>query len=495
MSYVGIFAGRRNETEAIDNLLDKFHRTNDLTEQKKCIDEIYLNITKYLVREGQGRNRGARWAAYNDLLTMVNRCDLNYKNPNEIFLAKKKSIPVAIKDFVHFSVKCDSSGIKDLKNYPHSKLIDKLYNSKENYTFNGYLSVFIDIHDIKNITIHDNYKAILTWVSELGRLGKVRFNCHGDGQGNLTMQSLAKVNGERPQNSIRESCNGDNIINWMIGNNYFSHCIEANYKTTQKATFEASRNYSVNNTNVNSYAGTISVAACMAGREKLNLTKNLTAYHSSPRAVAHDDSLLSCMLKNLNKSTLPVIKLTGAHEVVSNTDTHGMQRDFTLNYFKDKRDLATLIKSTGNINSLEIQIPDVTLNLSVSGNELCFKLNQFDYYKNKNGTEIIFQQKPTTATTATTATTVPTVPTVPIVPIVPIVPTVPTIYSFDSNVYSIYGAGNEIYIAPPHGFTIIEDSTDKKLYLQSEHVIKRNGSVKIRLAHSASKLEIFTNGL
>ena len=40
LSYVGIFAGRRNETEAIDNLLDKFHRTNDLTEQKKCIDEI-----------------------------------------------------------------------------------------------------------------------------------------------------------------------------------------------------------------------------------------------------------------------------------------------------------------------------------------------------------------------------------------------------------------------------------------------------------------------
>ena len=69
------------------------------------------------------------------------------------------------------------------------------------------------------------------------------------------------------------------------------------------------------------------------------------------------------------------------------------------------------------------------------------------------------------------------------------------IYSFDSNVYSIYEVGNEIYIAPPHGFTIIEDSTDNKLYLQSEHVIKRNGSVKIRLAHSASKLEIFTNGL
>jgi hypothetical protein len=118
LSYVGIFAGRRDETEAIDNLLDKFHKTNDLTEQKKCIDEIYLNITKYLVRENQGRNRGARWAAFNDLLTMVNRCDLNYKNPNEIFLAKKKSIPVAIKDFVHFSVKCDSSGIKDLELAP-----------------------------------------------------------------------------------------------------------------------------------------------------------------------------------------------------------------------------------------------------------------------------------------------------------------------------------------------------------------------------------------
>ena len=73
LSYVGIFAGRRNETEAIDNLLDKFHRTNDYTEQSKCVDGILLNINAYLAREDEGKNRGARWAAYNDLLTMAKR--------------------------------------------------------------------------------------------------------------------------------------------------------------------------------------------------------------------------------------------------------------------------------------------------------------------------------------------------------------------------------------------------------------------------------------
>jgi hypothetical protein len=127
LSYVGIFAGRRNETEAIDNLLDKFHRTNDYTEQSKCIDGVLLNINTYLAREDEGKKRGARWAAYNDLLTMAKRFYDN--NPHRKFFTEKKiSIPVAIEDFICFSTNRESIRIIDLKNFTLSKINDKLYN-------------------------------------------------------------------------------------------------------------------------------------------------------------------------------------------------------------------------------------------------------------------------------------------------------------------------------------------------------------------------------
>lgn len=445
MSYVGVFAGRSNETEAIDILLDKFHRSFSSSEQFMYLDMILIQVNNYLAR----KERGARWAAYNDLLLTINR-----------IYDRNLSIPVALDSFICFPVKKDDPKIKNLRTFPLRDITDKLYD-KQKKSVNGYLSVFVEINDVKKRSTHANYDAILAWVSEYGRLGKVRFNCHGDGKGHLTMGDSSW-------------CDGEDVVSWMVNNGYFNHCVSVNYNSKFDNAGEASRKHihpiNSNNTNPITYAGTISVAACMAGREKLDLSKNLTSYHTSQLAVAHDNSLISCIARNLDLKKLPVIKITGAHEVVKNTDS-GMQRSFKIGYFcqKDKK-LTKYITKIGNIYRLKIDIDktEVTLYQSVSGSVLRFsskfKLRRTGFLDTGSCIELMIERDPKKF----------------------------WVWSFDSEVYSIYKAGDEVHIAPPHGFTFIEENNE--IYIASEHAINSTGDVKIRLAHSDSKLAVFTKG-
>lgn len=470
-SRVGIFAGRRGETEDIDDLLSKYSKSKLSSERYAILDAILYKIDSYLARAQEGK----RIAAYRNLKSIIKRA-IDYTSGGAT-----NNLPTVICDYVidnsvmQLASKIrPSPSLNDIRSFSLIDLRKRLKPRDLEFRgveINGYISVFIDISEVKNEATNQHYATLIEWVSAPGRLGKIRLNCHGDGLGNLSMRqkSISETDGTITKGS-KELCTGVNVVNWLCNNGYFSNF---NLGVNSGISKSRSTNRAQNFTNNTIYYGTIVVAACMAARGAEEEEKNPSAIQDRGKSYdrAHDKSLIDIMAKTINKKRLPSIKITGAHELVKNNADVGLMRVLYL-FIYDDPNKDHKVNKIGKDWVLTTTIPSAFYTSSSQKNDYLTLTDKEWQHAKGPGRSYFMNRKDNDLK-----------------------------FGFDEHTYVIYhmddAINGERYIFPPHGtrFELINNFVC--LIAPFEIVIDKNAThvseTFARIAKADAKIAIITN--
>lgn len=152
----------------------------------------------------------------------------------------------------------------------------------------GHVAMVAGLDAVRDHTRITWFTSLVEWVNDAGHLGKLRVNCHGDGQGHIGMPS---------QNGHEMFIDAGHLVSWLV----------ANGMTHVKGRTKLRRG------NQPRGLATMSLALCMAGMSgvksaKLNFRQ--TSSHAAP------GSVIALVLGGLRREGLRGIEVTGSNEIV-----------------------------------------------------------------------------------------------------------------------------------------------------------------------------------
>lgn len=314
------------------------------------------------------------------------------------------------------------------------------------------------------------YSMLIQWVSEHGRLGKIRFNAHGDGQGNIAMRQahIEDLDGTITKGT-KETCTGTNIANWLCNNGYFN---EFNLGVLSGVNKTRSTSRAQNVVDQTTYSGTMLIAACMAAKGVAAHDMNPSALENKGKGYdkAHEQSVISGLAKAIETKKLPSIRITGAHEVVAFNNQLGLVRKFKLFIHVDPS-LNHTVYNNGKEWFMTTKIPSAVFKTSITQESyLAFTDDEWNNYSDPDRSSFININDPSIRCI------------------------------FDNSTYVIHslsGVG-PIYVCPPHGTrfdlmnNIVTIVTSFKIDLNSNISLDQY-AVGERLAKSNAKVSIITS--